>query len=187
MRFLAAIMTAQIPDLRPPKGTLAPSLWEQPWFWASLGFAAAALAIFGGLLWWNQRQRGRTVSAPAPEIVARQALRDLSPQVETDAVLTEVSRIVHQYLEQIAGLAREERTTEELLNLLGPSPFSQPETLEAIRGFLDECDRRKYSPAQNVPAASAMAERALSLVEQIESRRQDSVSVNPPVSHNTPA
>jgi uncharacterized protein DUF4381 len=155
-----------IPQLRPPRGEIPPTFWEQNagWVWAS---ALAAVAMIGAAVWYARRPRPEvTVS---PEVAARQALEPLRAKLEDGVLLSQVSQILRRYIIRAFALDPGELTTTEFCAAIGRQPRINPELAAALSDFLRRCDERKFSPASAGPAIEAVPN-ALRFVELAEAR-----------------
>ena len=156
----------EIPPLRPLRGELPPSFFEQ--HGVSLLLAGFVLLILLLVAIWLFTLRRPPVVLP-PEILARQALEALRSQPEDGALLSRVSQIIHRYLKAAFDLPPVESTTSEFCAEIAGHERVGPELAGAIADFLRRCDERKFSPAP-VPELGAVAQ-ALKLVESGEGRR----------------
>jgi hypothetical protein len=195
-----------IPPLRPVRGELAPGFWELYGGWFVLGMALLAAATVAMLRY--HRRKNPAIATP-PDVLARQALEILRGRTEDVALVTEVSRLLRQYLVAAFGLPPEELTTTELQQALrSRSPLvhgttSPPENVAAfvrkphfsgtltsaatgvdagLMAFLRQCDERKFAPAAPSTPLNAV-ERALDLIRQVEAQRQP---IAPPGAETVP-
>ena len=104
-----------IPPLRPVRGELAPGFWELYGGWFVLGMALLAAATVAVLRY--HRRKNPAIPTP-PDVLARQALEILRGRTEDVALVTEVSRLLRQYLVAAFGLPPEE------LTLCAPVPLN---------------------------------------------------------------
>ncbi len=177
--FLSSVAAAAEDDklgLRPPRGELHPSFWEQHgWL-----IALAAIAILAGIgFWLRWRRRTSPAEALPPEVLARRALEALRGRAEDAVLAAEASRILRRYLVAAYGLPPEELTTTELREALQSHPQAGPELVAALSGFLRHCDERKFAPVPPAATITAVA-RALELVETVEAHRRPMLPANPP-------
>ncbi len=165
MNMAGAVDT--IPELRPPRGLLLPSFWEQHG-WQVI---ARVVVVMGAIaLWlWRRRAPQLTVVVP-PDAVARRALEALRDYNQDVALAEEVSRILRGYVREVLILQNEELTTEELLKEVHACFQADPALLATLGSLLRECDTWKFAPVAQ-PAQGPMVARALDLVARIESHR----------------
>ncbi len=175
----------EIPELRPPRGILLPSFWEQHGWLVVLGAVAVLGAIAMGV--WRWRRPKPVVEVP-PEAAARQALEALRPRPEDVALVGEVSRIVRRYLTAVFVLQNDELTTEELLKEVRACFQSDPDLLAALGKLLHESDTRKFAPLPQ-PAEGPIVPRALELIARLQSHRHQAsqAASGPSVSAATPS
>jgi hypothetical protein len=165
----------EIPALRPPRGEIAPTFWEQHAGAVVLGsvlFVGAASAALWFLL------RPRPVAPEPPAAKARHALETLRKEPETGAVLSRVSLVVRHYFAAAFNLPAGELTTAEFCRAIATSDQVGSELSQAVGGFLRECDQRKFAPA--APAAPLEAvPRASRFIDQAEARRAQLTAAAP--------
>ena len=157
----------EIPALRPPRGLLPPSFWDQHGWQmiATVGVVIGAIALWFWLL------RGPQPEAALPsDATARRALEALRDHNEDTALAVEVSRIVRGYVREVLILQSDELTTEELLKKVRACFQGSPALLATLGSFLRECDTRKFSPVA-LPSQGPMVIRALQLIASIEAHR----------------
>lgn len=167
-RTVCARAAEKTPDLRPPLGEMPPGFWEQHGNAALVVAAIIALAGTTVLMWWRNRPRPVVVIPPGE--TARLALATLRARPQDAALVTEVSQVVRRYVLAVLPREGEEPTTEELHGFVSADARLAPELVEALTGFLRDCDVRKFSP-HGAPPAGAV-DRALELVGQLEARLQ---------------
>src|SRR6266567_6489006 len=156
-----------IARLRPPRGEIPPTFWEQYGLWVMVA-ACLLLCLVGAAVWFFNRP-GQPIPL-AVEAQARQALRGLPQQPEDGAVLSGVSQILKRYVAAAFGLPAGELTTSEFCRALAGHEPVGPELSAAFADFLRHCDERKFAPAGPLPALNAVAQ-AFGLVELAEARR----------------
>jgi hypothetical protein len=155
-----------IPPLRPPRGEIPPTYWEQhaP---AILAIGVMSVLLIAGASWLVRRPKPPVL--PAPAAVARSQLQPLSNQPETGVVLSQISQAVRHYVAAAFDLATGEFTTTDLCLMLATRDVAGPELNAALGDFLRRCDQRKFAPAVSLPPLGAVAE-ALNLIERCEAR-----------------
>jgi hypothetical protein len=158
----------KIPPLRPPRGLIAPDLWEQYGTWV-VCLTALGLMIVGALVWLLLRPK-RGVALP-PAVRARTALEPLRGAPESGAMLSRVSQIIRTYYCAAFDLPPLELTTSEFCRAIQGAPAVGPELSAKVGDFLRECDKRKFSRATQATPLGAVA-RADNLLEEAETRRQ---------------
>lgn len=158
----------QAPALRPPRGELGPSLWEQH-RWLFLALTGIVLAGFAAGLWW--RRRSRPAAETPPDALARQALLALQGRDDDEGLALEVSRILRGFLTTAFGLPHEELTTAEFDRALRSPPAASEELVTALVGLLRECDVKKFAPVKP-PALPNLVARALELIDRVEAERK---------------
>jgi hypothetical protein len=168
--------------LRPPHDELQPSYWELHGWWTVAG-AVTTLAVLALFIAWLLRPKPEEITPP--EILARRALEALRGRAEDAALVVEVSRVVRRYILLAFGLTPDELTTTEIRQVLQHSAPAGPELAAAITDFLRECDERKFAPAPPPPKVGVV-DRALALLEKIESSRRQPPQATPPVMGSGP-
>src|SRR5437763_10917797 len=104
-----------IPPLRPPRGEIPPTFWEQYGHWMMIG-VVLAIVLAGVAVWLLTRSKaGKTVP---PHEQARRALEPLCAQPENGALLSKVSQILRHYVTAAFGLPGEELTTSEFCKMI---------------------------------------------------------------------
>src|SRR5260370_10278107 len=138
-----------IARLRPPRGEIPPTFWEQYGLWLMVA-ACLLLGLAGAAVWFFNRP-GQPIPL-ALEAQARQALRGLPQQPEDGAVLSGVSQILKRYVAAAFGLPAGELTTGEFCRALAGHEPVGPELSAAFADFLHHCDERKFAPRRPLPA-----------------------------------
>jgi hypothetical protein len=175
---LRAVFAAeQAPVLRPPRGMLLPSFWEQHGG-LLFGLAVVTLAVLAATFWWRRRPKASIVTPP--EVLARRALQALQGRTEDDALALEVSRVLRGFLTAALGLPHAELTTAEFDGALHSRRAVSEELIPALVGFLRECDVKKFAPVQP-PAPPGLVARALELIDRVQAERTSA----PPVAAAT--
>lgn len=153
-------------SLRPPRGEIPPSFWEQYGAWLILG-TVLAVAVLAFAIWFITRPKPVT---PIPfSVQARQELGPLRQLPEDGALLSRTSQIVRHYLAAMFSLASEERTTTEFAEAVLDDPRVGPALAAEVSEFLRICDVRKFAPG--APAASSgTVDRALLIIDRAEGR-----------------
>jgi hypothetical protein len=161
------ISADEIPPLRPPRGELAPTFWEQHGV-AVGSWGAVGLLILGVAIWYLLR--ARPAVPIAPEVQARRDLDSLRQQPETGAVLSRVSQVLRHYVAAAFHLPQGELTTSEFCSAIAHQEQVGAELSGAVSTFLRECDQRKFAPAPPAAPLGAVSQ-ASKLVELAEARR----------------
>jgi hypothetical protein len=169
-----------LPKLRPPRGEIAPTFWEQNGLWVILG-GILLLGLVAAAVWWLIRPRPAVVVPP--EVVARQALEPLRRQAEDGKVLSQVSQILRRYVGAAFGLPQGEMTTNDFCRAIADQGRVGPELSASLGDFLRKCDERKFAPSAPAPALGAV-EQASKLLELTEARRAQLPQPDP--SHSAP-
>jgi hypothetical protein len=158
---------AELPGLRPPRGELPPSGWEQHGG-SCLALSILALAAIGYLVWrWRRPQ---PAVAPPPHLRARQALEARRQRPVDAALVREIAQILRDDVRAGLPPPPEELTTEQLMAALKRSPMPA-DTRQAIGDFLRECDTVKFALPSPAPDPDLLA-RALALVDALEASQQ---------------
>ena len=158
-----------IPPLRPPRGEIGPTFWEQHGLWVALA-GVLLLAVIAAAVWWLRRKRP-PVMVP-PYLQARQALEPLRQQAEDGAVLSRVSQILRRYVSAAFGLPPGEMTTAEFCRAIADQGRLGTELSTKLADFLLQCDERKFAPSAPAPGLDAAAQ-ALKFIEVAEARRAE--------------
>ena len=168
LSFSAANPSApdEIPVLRPPHAEIPPTYWEQHGFLVVAG-VVLLVALVSVAIWFLTRPKPPVVIPP--EVQARKALEPLGRQTEDGALLSQVSHILRHYVTGAFKLPPDELTTTEFCRAIAGHEQIGPELSVALREFLVECDRRKFSPAAPAPPFGVVAH-ALKLIEQSQAR-----------------
>jgi hypothetical protein len=173
--LLAAAETNSPPDavsssLRPPRGEILPTFWEQYGAWVILlaVFLVAAIAV---IVWLATRPKP---VAPVPWAVqARRQLEPFRSQPENGIVLSRISQILRHHLASGFGLPSGETTTSEFCRSLASSDQIGLELSRGIGDFLKDCDLRKFAPGPPPIAPCDAIARSLRIIEQAEKRLAD--------------
>jgi hypothetical protein len=166
--------TNDIPPLRPPRGEIGLTYWQQHG-WLCAGIAAAALATFACvILLARWLMRARPAGGRPPEIVACEALERLRDRPEDGVLASEVSRIVRTYLRSLLRLAPGELTSVEFRALMQQYPQLEADLVSATTDFLRRCDEQKFAPAPLPLSGTGAVVGGLRLVGKFETRRRQS-------------
>jgi hypothetical protein len=138
-----------MPRLRPPRGEIAPTFWEQYGVWVILaGVIVLGMSAFA--VWWFTRPKPAVVVPPA--VQARQALEPLRGHAEDGALLSQVSQILRRYVSTAFALPPGEMTTADFCRAIADQGRLGPELSPALGDFLRKCDERKFAPPGAVAA-----------------------------------
>ncbi len=162
---LAAITIApeKIPDLKPPRGSIAPTLWEQHG-WALCFLGAIALVLLISII--QRLSRPAPVIIPTSADLARRELEGLRGRGDAAVVNTGAGRVLRGFLVAKFGLAGPGLTADEIAAHL---PMDEVLAGE-IHLFLHQCDVANFAPAVPAPAAEAVIENALELIDSVEQK-----------------
>jgi hypothetical protein len=161
--------TEKIPPLRPPRGEIPPSFWEQHGG-SILVWTVVGLGVIGAAIWFLMRPKAPVVVAP--EAAARKALEKLREYPEDGAVLSRVSQVLRYYVTNAFELPQGEMTTAEFSRAITGHPRLGPALAQSLSDFLRACDERKFAHPSGMAPLDARA-RALELVEAAERRRAE--------------
>jgi hypothetical protein len=156
-----------IPPLRPARGELAPTYWEQHGAWPFV-LGGLGILIIAALVWLLLRPRPATPIPPAT--AAHRALDPLANQPENGVVLSRISQVVRRYFSAAFALPPGELTTAEFSRELEGHQQVGAALSTAVNAFLRECDRRKFAPSPP-PTPLGAAGLAARLIDQAEARR----------------
>src|SRR5262249_52431622 len=131
-------------SLRPPRGEISASFWEQYGLWVVLG-AVLALGTFAALIWLLVRPRPPVPIPPA--VQAREELEPLKQKPEEGFLLSDISQILRHYLAAVFPLPSGELTTTDLSRSIVQDQQIGPELGSEVIEFLRACDLRKFAPA----------------------------------------
>jgi hypothetical protein len=159
----------KIPPLKPPRGEIPPTFWEQHGLAVTVaGFAAVLLlAIVVSLL-----TKPRPTVVVPPIVLAREALNSLSSRSEDGLLVSRVSQIMRRYVAAEFALGPGELTTTEFSRLLAGNDKVGPELESRVTKFLRDSDEQKFSPAPAGPAFNAVPT-AFQLLELAETRKKE--------------
>src|ERR1044071_1974714 len=149
--------------LRPPRGEIPPSFWEQNGKWVVPMGIAGALAV--GLLAWYFT-RPKAVADVPPEVRARKELDALAYQAPDREVLSRTSQVLKRYLAQVFDLPQEEMTTAEFCKVFAAGKDPGEALSKNVCDFLHRNDQMKFAPGPVQPANTVLE--ALGLLEQAE-------------------
>jgi hypothetical protein len=153
-------------SLKPPRGEILPSFWEQNGTWIIFASVAALFGI-GVLIRYLTRPKP---AAPVPWAVqARQELESLRHQPENGYLLSRTSQIVRHYIARAFLLPAGELNTSEFCGNLQACEKIGPELALEIIVYLRESDLRKFAPGSEETPLGALA-RAESIIERTERR-----------------
>src|ERR1051326_690308 len=158
-----------IPPLRPPRGEIPPTFWEQHGVWIIAGGCFALLGVVA-FVWWLARPKPPVVLPP--EVQARQGIEEFLGQPESGLMLSRISQILRRYFVAAFALPAGELTTAEFCALITTQDQIGADLANTVVQFLRECDQRKFAPLAPQPPLEA-ANRALALIESAEKRRSE--------------
>jgi len=182
--------TNGLPDpsssLRPPRGEILPSFWEQYAAWVIFASVFLVMAI-AFAIWLLARPKP---AVPIHwSIQARQELEPLRPLPEDGILLSRVSHILRHHLAAACGLSLDETTTSEFCQALLASERIGPDLAREIAGFLKKCDLLKFAPTPPQSPFGAV-DRSLEIIGSAEARLKqvkgtDSLSGTPDPSRSS--
>ena len=144
-----ALTEEPIPRLRPPRGEIPPTFWEQNGIWIILA-GVVLLGVIAFIAWWLLRPK--PVVAVPPDVQARSALESLRQKPEDGAALSQVSQILRHYVNAAFGLPPGEMTTADFCQAVADQGRLGAELSAALADFLRKCDERKFAPPSPVAA-----------------------------------
>jgi hypothetical protein len=153
---------------------LPPTFWELHGT-AVLAAGFALLGVAAVVLWFVFQPRPPVVTPAA--ILARATLTQLRGRPEDGQVLSEISRVLRQYLLAVLDLPVRELTTAEFSDALAGPGKMGAELTQTIITFFRECDQRKFSPSAAAAPLNA-ADRALALVTEWERQHAPAAGQN---------
>ncbi len=135
----------KIPPLKPPRGEMPPTFWEQHGLAVTLS-AIGAVLVLAVVVSFVTRPKP---TAPVPPIIlAREALNSLRSRTEDGVILSRVSQILRRYIAAEFSLGPDELTTTEFARLLAGNEKVGPELGGRLTSFLRDCDERKFSASR---------------------------------------
>ena len=160
--LLAALTAApeKIPDLKPVRGTIPPTLWE------AHGWALSFLGVIFLVLLVTIIHRLRQPKPVVIPTLADVARRELTARRGGDAtrVNTESARTLRCFLIAKFGLAGPGLTADEIA-----AHLPTDESLAAeLHLFLHHCDIANFAPAAPAPSGDAVIDDALGLLDAVE-------------------
>ena len=161
--FLAALTAApeKIPDLKPARGAIPPTLWEEHgWALSFLGLIAIVLII----VIVHRLRQPKPVIVPTPADIARRALAELRSKADAARVNTEVAGTLRRFLITKFRLAGPGLTADEIAAHL---PMDESLAAE-LHLFLHHCDVANFAPNTPAPPAAAVIDDALGLLDAVE-------------------
>ena len=157
----------ELPELRPPKGAIPPSFWEQNGALILIG-ASVAVLVTVFVVWLIMRPvPPEQISAEAR---AKRGIEKLGQQPETGAVISELSQIVRYYFIEAFGLPNQEFTTSEFGRAVKGDQNIGPELGNAVTEFLRRCDQLKFAPIPGGQLSRSVTADAYQLIERGEAR-----------------
>lgn len=170
LNAIAAQAQTFIPKpLSPAHGELAPTFLEQHG-WHVVIAGALLFALIGVVILLLSRPR-QVVPEP-PGVAARRTLESWKARAEDGKLVSDVSRVLRQYVIAAFGFPHEELTTTEFRESLQRHPKIPVELSSATANFLRRCDEWKFAPAPETPPVPLGAvATALDLLNKLESSR----------------
>ncbi|HTL17163.1 MAG TPA: hypothetical protein VL793_07995 [Patescibacteria group bacterium] len=165
-------------SLKPPRGEIMPSFWEQHGTLIIIG-GILLLAAIGAGLWLVFKPKP---PVPVPFAVeARHQLEALGDGPEDGVTLSRTSQVLRRYIAASFGLPSLELTTTEFCRAVNQNAKIGQELSQQICRFLQSCDVRKFAPGATGPELGAVSQ-CLALIERTESdlaKRKESLSADP--------
>ncbi|HZR19489.1 MAG TPA: hypothetical protein VFE51_19535 [Verrucomicrobiae bacterium] len=175
-------------SLKPPRGEIQPSWWEQHGTLVILG-TVAVIGLVAVVVWLVFRPKPPPPPIPSAE-QAREKLEPLRHQPEDGALLSKTSQIVHGYISSVFGIPPVQLTTSEFCQAVVENQAIGPDLAREIGEFLRECDVRKFAPKPPSVPFGAVA-RSLAIIEHAESRlvelRRAATAGPPSTPHPSPS
>jgi hypothetical protein len=159
------------PALRPPRGEIGPTFWEQ---YEPLVIIAALAAFILAVVLTVLFMLPKHNPAESPLGATRRGLAARQNRTEDGALIMEVSQIFRGYVIFAFELPSGELTTAELAQSLQSLQKTDPALTTAIVDFFRRCDEDKFSPPALPPHAN-VASRALELLNKIEAQRRQTL------------
>jgi hypothetical protein len=166
-----------IPELQPPRDEIAAKFPEK----AILG--TVILIAFAALLLGRIFRRPRMVPSMPPEhpaVAARRVLSQIAPDTTPSKAAAEIAHAMRNYLRAAFGLGVEELTTLELAERFGAHRLANIGTVGRVQAFLRDCEAVQFAPEGDV-APTAIADRAWTLIEELERQRTPQAPAPPPL------
>jgi hypothetical protein len=167
-----------IPRLRPPRGEMPPTFWEQNGVWIIVACVVLLVLIALGV-WWLTRPRPAVVVPP--DVQARKALEPLRGKAEDGAVLSQVSQILRHYVSAAFALPPGEMTTADFCRAIADQGRLGTELSAALGDFLRRCDERKFAPPGDVAAGILPAVEGGILPPGALPESSNAVAMSPPL------
>ena len=163
--FFAALKAApeKIPDLKPPRGTIAPTLWEAHG-WALIALLLIFCALVAVLV--RRWRRPKPVLAISPAEIARRELAALRTAADPSRTVSEASRVLRRFLIAKFGLAGPGLTAQEIAGHL-PARLALAAELQH---FLETAETANFAPETAAPRRSVALEEIERLVEAVEAQ-----------------
>ena len=165
----SALAQDDLPKLRPPRGEIPPTFWEQHGT-AIIIASVACVLVVGILVWLLSRPKAR--KPIPPEVIARRELETLRQKPEDGATLSRISQILRRYFADAFKLSSDELTTTEFCRAISDRSSIGESLAAELSDFLRQCDERKFAPDAAGPPNDAVGI-ALKLIDQAEARRAE--------------
>ena len=163
---MGAIKAEPSTGLRPPHPEIPPPLIENTRnTWVIAGMAAGLFVVFLCI-----PRRKPPVPPPDPFADAQRDLGSLSADL-AKATPVAVSAIVRRFAAAAFGLAGSGMTSEEIVSGLAPRRACPVELTNATWHFLSACDRAKFAPHTETPAATELLADATKMIGELEAAR----------------
>lgn len=163
--FFAALKAApeKIPELKPPRGTIAPTLWEaHGWTLIALLLVFCALVAVIVRRW----RQPKPVLPISPAEIARRELAALRHAADQSPTVVEASRVLRRFLIAKFGLAGPGLTAHEI----GAHLPARLALAAELQHFLETAEIANFAPETVAPRPSAAFEEIERLVEAVEAQ-----------------
>lgn len=173
--LLPSVALAQ-EGLRPIRGPIIPSFWEQNAIWLIPSIIAAAVLALLILIWVVKIIRRPKVISPLQRYQFEvRAMKSLLVEGNTEEIPARLSRVLRETIEGCTGMRSPERTTEEFLATAssassGETQSIPPAAVDDLRTFLGLMDEAKYARRQlDSQEIETLLETADRIIEQVTS------------------
>lgn len=161
--FLAALTAApeKIPELKPPRGMIPPTLWEvHGWTLIALALALSALIALMIRRW----RQPKPLAPISPSEIARRELAALRNISDGSRMITEAPQVLRRFLVAKFGLAGPGLTAREIAAHLPASLTLAAE----LQQFLEACEVANFAPQTAAPPAEIALGEVERLVHAVE-------------------
>ncbi|MBC2603712.1 hypothetical protein [Puniceicoccus vermicola] len=134
--------------LRPIRGPIVPSFWEENGIWAIPAIVGAALLLLIlTILIWKFANRKKLLTPKQRYDQEVGEMETLLTEGHAEEVPARLSRVLREYIEASTGIRAPEQTTEEFLANAAEASENRipPEAIEELGSFLALMDEAKYA------------------------------------------